>query len=125
MKKLTVFLLLPVLLCGCARKEAPTGPMCRVVTQIKVAATVDGQTNSKTYTDPEGMQSVLNYLRLMKKSKQTDIDPDSFRADSYEITLYYSDGQYNTYRQLHDGFLQIDGGSWQEIETKKMELLFP
>ena len=125
MKKLTVFLLLPVLLYGCARKEAPIGPMCRVVTQVEVSATVDGQTNSITYTEDREMQSVLNYLRLTKKRKKTDIDPDSFRADSYEITLYYSDGQYNTYRQLHDGFLQIDGGSWQEIETKKMELLFP
>ena len=125
MKKLASFLLLPLLLWGCVRREMPIGPMCRVVTQVQVAYTIDGQTQVKTYTDPEGMQSVLNYLRLVQKSNQTDIDPDSFRSDSYEITLFYSDGNRNTYRQLHDGFLQIDGGPWQRIETEKMELLFP
>lgn len=99
--------------------------MCRVVTQVKVASTIDGQTEETIYTDSKGMESVLNYLRLVKKTKPADIDPDSFRADSYEITLYYSDGQRTTYRQLHDGFLQTDGGTWQIIETEKMELLFP
>ena len=125
MKKLAVFLLLPFLLWGCTDRKLPTGPMCRVVTQIRVAYTIDGQTTSKTYTDSKEMESILNYLRLLKKGNKTDIDPDSFRADSFEITLYYSDGQHNTYRQLHDQLLQTDDGPWLKIETEKMELLFP
>ena len=125
MKKLAVFLLLSSLLWGCAKKEAPTGPMCRVVTQIRVAATVDGKASIQTYTEPREMESVLCYLRLLEKGSRADIDPDSFRADSYEITVCYSDGQHTTYRQLHDQLLQTDGGPWQTIKTEKMELLFP
>ena len=125
MKRLAVFLLLPFLLTGCSWQKMPAGPLCRVVTQVHINATVDGETGSITYTDPKGMESVLNYLRLLKKGNRTDIDPDSFRADSYEITLYYSDGQHTTYRQLHNDFLQTDGGAWKSIEGAKMQLLFP
>lgn len=125
MKKLAVFLWLPLLLWGCAKEEAPIGPMCRVVTQIRVSATVDGGASIKTYTQPREMESILCYLRLLEKGNRADIDPDSFRSDSYEITVYYSDGQRTTYRQLHDQLLQTDGGPWQVIEAEKMELLFP
>ena len=125
MKKLAVFLWLPVLLWGCAKEEAPIGPMCRVVTQIRVSATVDGGASIKTYTQPREMESILCYLRLLEKGNRADIDPDSFRSDSYEITVYYSDGQRTTYRQLHDQLLQTDDGPWQVIEAEKMEVLFP
>ena len=125
MKRLAVFLLLPLLLGGCAKKETPQGPLCRVVTEIRVVATIDGQTYLKTYTAPEQMHSALNYLRLLQKGKRADIDPDSFRSDSYEITVFYSDGQRTRYHQLHTDYLKIDDGHWQTIEGAKMELLFP
>ena len=124
MKKAVIFLL-PLLLWGCTSKDAPIGPMCRVVNQVRVTATVDGQTTENTYTEPEQIGSVLCYLRLLQKGNRTDIDPDSFRSDSFEITLFYSDGQQTTYRQLHTELLQIDDGPWQRIDGAKMELLFP
>ena len=124
MKKAVIFLL-PLLLWGCTSKDVPIGPMCRVVNQVRVTATVDGQTTENTYTEPEQIGSVLCYLRLLQKGNRTDIDPDSFRSDSYEITLFYSDGQHTTYRQLHTDYLQVDDGPWREIESVKMELLFP
>ena len=125
MKKMTVFLLLPWLLWGCSLRKIPTGPMCRVVTQVRVTATTNGQTTENIYTDSKEMESVLCYLRLLQKGKKADIDPDSFRADSYEITLCYSDGQSTLYRQLHNDFLQTDGGAWHRVEGGKIELLFP
>ena len=125
MKKIAVFLLLPMVLRGCGFREMPTGPMCRTVTQVQVTATAQGQTWENTYTDSTRMESVLCYLRLLQKGKKVDIDPDSFRADSYEIQVRYSDGQHTTYRQLHDDFLQVDGGAWETIHKAKMELLFP
>ena len=125
MKKMAIILLLPLLLCGCSRRRMPTGPMCRVVTQIQVSATIDGQTQVTTYTDYPKMEAVLSYLRLLEKGNRRDIDPDSFRADIYEITVFYSDGQHTTYRQLHDQLLQTDGGPWQIIKKAKLQLLFP
>ena len=99
--------------------------MCRVVTQIKVTAAAEGQTWENTYTDSLRMESVLCYLRLLKRGKTANIDPGSFRADRYEITLFYSDGQQTVYRQLHSDFLQLNDGVWKQIEGVKMELLFP
>ena len=125
MKKMVVFLLLPLLFGGCSQSKAPAEPMCRVVTQVGVAATINGEVYANTHTDSREMESVLCYLRLLQKGKKADIDPDSFRSDSYQITIYYSDGQSTTYRQLHTDFLQIDDGPWQTIDGAKMELLFP
>ena len=125
MKKMAVFLVLPFLLWGCTWRKMPTGPMCRVVTQVRVAATTNGQTTERIYTDSKEMESVLCYLRLLQKGKKADIDPDSFRSDSYEITVSYSDGQHTVYRQLHNDFLQTDGGAWHRVTAGKMELLFP
>ena len=124
MKKLAVFLLLPFLLCGC-RQKMPLGPMCRVVTEIRVSATADGHTVNKNYTGSKEMESVMCYLRLLEKGRQVDIDPDSFRSDSYEITVFYSDGAFTVYRQLHDQLLQIDGGPWRLVQKAKLQLLFP
>ena len=125
MKKMAVFLLLPFLLCGCFQRKMPEGPLCRVVTQVQVIATAGDQTWERTYTDSPRMESALCYLRLLQKGRPVDIDPDSFRADSYEITVFYSDGQHTTYRQLHNEFFQTDGGKWSRIEGAKLELLFP
>ena len=125
MKKMAVFLLLPFLLWGCSFRKLPEGPLCRVVTRVQVTATAQGHTWENTYTDSTRMESVLCYLRLLRKGRPADIDPDSFRADSYEITVFYSDGQSTTYRQLHRDFLQIDDGAWARIDGAKMELLFP
>ena len=125
MKKMAVFLLLPFLLCGCTWRRIPTGPMCRVVTQVQVKATAEGQSWENTYTDSPRIESVLCYLRLLKEGKSSAIDPDSFRSDTYEITLFYSDGQRTTYRQLYRDFLQKDEGPWKKIEGAKIELLFP
>ena len=125
MKKLAVFLVLPLLLWGCSWRKMPAGPMCRVVTQVRVTAILGGQVYESIYTDSDKMESVLCYLRLLQKGKKTDIDPDSFRVDSYEITVHYSDGQHTVYRQLHRDFLQTDGGAWHRVTAGKMELLFP
>ena len=125
MKKLAVFLLFPFLLCGCTESKIPAGPMCRVVTQVQVAATIDGETYVRTYTDSPRMESVLCYLRLLERGRRSDIDPDSFRSDIFEITVFYSDGQQTGYRQLHDQLLQVDNGPWQIIKKAKLELLFP
>ena len=124
MRKMVVFLL-SVLLWGCAKSEIPQGPMCRVVTQVEVTATIDGEVYASTHTASKEMESVMCYLRLLQKGKKADIDPDSFRSDYYEITVSYSDGQQTVYRQLHRDFLQIDDGPWRTIDGAKIELLFP
>ena len=96
-----------------------------MVTHVQVAVTSNGLTHSVTYTEDPQIESVLCYLRLLEKGNRSDMDPDSSRANIYEITVFYSDGQHTIYRQLHDQLLQTDGGPWQIIQKAKLELLFP
>ena len=90
-------------------------PGNRVVTEIQIAANRNGQTQSRSYTDPEDMSEILNYLRQLDPYYKADIDPDTFRSEQWEITLYYSDGNTTTYRQLcRDYFLK--DGVWRRIK---------
>ena len=115
-----------ILLCSQLHPGYPTQPPknVQVVTQIRLQATHDAKTVEKTYTDEESMVAILNYLRLLDPYEQDFIDPSTFRADAYEITLCYSDGTRRTYRQLYDEYLQKDGGPWKKIEGQS-GLLFP
>ena len=114
MKRLAGIIFLILLLSGCSR-EVPTGPLCRVVTQIQITSLHEGQTLTGIYTDPKEMASILNYQRLLDPYVTADIDPDTFRTDTYEIIVTYSDGAYTTYRQIHESYLQTDGSKWKHI----------
>ena len=86
----------------------------RVVTEIQVTAARDGKTQSRSYTSPEDMSEILNYLRLLDPYRKVDIDPDTFRSGQWEIILRYSDGDATTYRQLHRDYFLKDG-VWRQI----------
>ena len=90
----------------------------RVVTQIQITTVHDGQSTVKTYTGDDELESVLTYLRLTEPTVTTEYEPDSFRSDSYTFTLYYSDGNHTTYRQIYHDYLQKDSGPWQRIDAK-------
>ena len=98
--------------------DTPANPQLqaenRVVTEIQIAATKNGQTRSRSYTDPEDMAEILNYLRLLDPYHKTDIDPDTFRSEQWEIILHYSDGNAASYRQLYRDYFLKDG-VWRKI----------
>ena len=87
----------------------------RVVTQVQVSATHLGRTQVRAYAQPQDMEQVLTYLRLLDPYPQADIDPETFRSDTYEIVLYRSDGSTATYRQISQDFLQEENGPWYRI----------
>ncbi len=90
----------------------------RVVTQIQITTVHDGQSTEKVYTGDDELESILTYLRLTAPRVKTEYEPDSFRSDSYTFTLYYSDGEHTTYRQIYHDYLQKDSGPWQRIDPK-------
>ena len=127
MKKCTVLIL--ILLCstlsGCSRADTPQQPVCRVVTQIDVAAAHDGTVSYHTFTDSENMETLLNYLRQLHPGTTTDIEAGTFRTDAYEITVSYSDGNQTTYYQIYNDFLKKDHGAWKQVDTDQGATLFP
>lgn len=88
----------------------------RVVTQIDVAATQAGEIFQFHYTEPEKMQTILQYLRRLEPDQFTPITPDTFRTDAYEICLTLSDGSQTVYHQIYNEYLQKNGGPWQSID---------
>ena len=101
---------------GCKQKGSSTS-VC-VVTGIDVKATGQNQTLHRCYTQNSNMSSVLNYLRLLDPYISVELDPDTFRSQTYEIIVTYSDGNHTVYRQIHDDYFQENDGLWKRIDPK-------
>ena len=112
------------LLSSCRAGQSHTS-MPRVVTQISVISTHEGAIQHHVYTTPAKMKILLNYLRRLDPYGDTDIEPDTFRTDAYEITLFYSDGQSSIYRQIYDQYLQENDGPWKRINPADGGYLLP
>ena len=124
-RKLILFLaLLSCLLPGCHEKDLSES-VSRIVTQVSVVSTNEGQLYEKIYTAPEKMKVMLNYLRLLDPYTATNIEPDTFRTDAYEITVSYSDGTNTIYRQIYNQYLQEDDGAWKRIDPVHGSALLP
>ena len=107
-------MVLVLCLCGCAEKKQVQ--TIRVVTGITVTAIRDRELTRKQIADSEEMETVLNYLRRLDPYFPTEISPDSFRTDAYEISISYSDGENTVYRQIYDQYFQVSDGSWRKID---------
>ena len=93
-------------------------PEIRVVTAIHIETTAEEFPESQTVTDPEMLKAFMYYLRKLDPYTATDIDPDSFRADSAHLTVEYSDGNNTHYTQLYTDYLKTDDGPWKKIDPE-------
>ena len=103
---------------------APAPETNRVVTQIEVTVFQNDQTTSQIYTESGQMEAILTYLRMTQPTTVVQIEPDTFRSDSYTFTVHFSDGSQNIYHQIYHDFLQKNAGRWRRIDPKA-DLLFP
>ena len=118
-----LILLSSFLSAGYSADPPPAAPV-NVVTEIRVSVVHEGEVSQVSYTDSQTMKAILTYLRVLDPRGKFEFDPDTFRSDTYEFTLCYSDGTQTTYRQIHNEYLQKDDGIWQRI-SQKAGLLFP
>lgn len=114
-----VCLLLAVILAGTGLSGCHIGQrddhVCRVVTEIRVEHRVGDASSSRHYSDPEKMELFLTYLRLLKPAASAKTDPEEIAADSYHITLRFSDGSEKNYHQRGDRYLSVDYQPWREV----------
>ena len=115
MKRIWIFAVLACMLSGCGGTQLNAKPV-RVVTQIRVTGTENGYTWEKSFSRAEEMDAILLLLRQLQPGKPENIDPESFRADGFEMTVSYSDGNCTVYRQLFHHYLQIDGADYRPIQ---------
>lgn len=121
MKKLAILTALVFVLVGCGR-EAET-PVYRVVTGIEVEYRQQAQVIRRTYHKPASMESILNYLRILKPFGP--VYPQGNFDSGCRITLHFSHGPDSVYIQQGQKYLQKDGGEWQTVDASRASLLYP
>ena len=124
MRLIQYLLILLTAFLGPSHNAAPVPETNRVVTQIEVTVIRNGKTTNTVYSDDSQMEAILTYLRMTQPTAAIQMDPDSFRSDSYTFTVQFSDGSQNIYRQIYHDLLQKNTGRWQRIDPKA-DLLFP
>ena len=115
MKKLFVFILLSILLCGC------TGPSEQHQMKWVTRITADYQKGAirlhRDFTDDEKIRPILDYFRTLSPyGTAQSLPQDGLYA---QVTIYYSDGSQKVYEQQGDAFLRKNGGVWQNIDPEK------
>lgn len=112
---------------GCTRRHTlkDTDAYLRLVVRVDVTGQREGEVLEKTYIHQEKTEAILNYLRLIKQRGPASVDPEQFSGDSYTITLHFSDGHKQVYRQHANRFLSTDSQPWRNIESEHAEYLYP
>ena len=120
-KFLVLFILMALCLCGCAKVEkAP-----RLVTRIEVTAYREEDTLHRIYTTPEKMESILYYLRTLRRVGNAGTDPEKLKGDYFVIRLDFSNGDNRVYYQAVNQYLSIDAHRWFAIDPERAEKLYP
>lgn len=119
MKKFTVLFFLfcfsAIVLTGC-HSASEKASLCRVVTQVDIDCQHQDVPIRRHYTDTQKMEWVLLYLRLLKPMGKPKQDPDTIDADVYLITVHYSDGSQNLYKQKDHRYFSKGTHPWQTID---------
>lgn len=90
----------------------------RVVAEITVAWTEEGDAFQRRYSGQGEMNKMLHYLRHLDPAE--DSVPEEMPAGpSYDIRLLLSDGSTVQYVQKSLFYLQKDSGPWQRIDPEE------
>lgn len=117
-KRFVLFCFSVLIMSGCGKNDAQTSPLCRVVTQVDIACRREDLLIQRFYTDPEKMESVLLYLRLLKPLGKPETDPEPLYKDVYKITVHLSDGKKRIYRQKAHRYFSKDSRTWEKIDPE-------
>ena len=121
MKRTVLLLILCGLLWGCEKKE--DSPVHRVVTGVEVEYRQGDKVLNRSYTKMESVQSVLNYLRILKPFGP--VIPTEKSIDGCRITVHFSHGPDTVYLQQGNSYLCCNGGDWESIDSNRATLLYP
>ena len=119
---LFLFCISALIMPGCAQTHTP--PITRVVTQVDISCERETLLLHRHYTDPQKMESVLLYLRLLKPIGTPQPPPEISDGALYEIILSLSDGSQRHYRQLDHRYFSKDAGPWMLIDPEQAAGLY-
>ena len=111
--KLAILLGLAILLCGCAMPKTQAHQP-RLVTKMQIA----WKDATLTLTQPEKIEAVLSYLRLLPYKQMSIPDPILLESPGVEITLTYLDGRKRYILQKGANYISRDKGPFGPINGK-------
>lgn len=121
-RKICTVIALCFALCGC-QKDVPQKP--RLVTGVHISGIHQDAPVDVFYSQPEKMETILYYLRTLEDLGKPDTDPERIKGDRFKISLQYSDGSHQLYRQQADRFLSRNDHPWYKVDPRKASLLYP
>lgn len=109
MKKILIFLFLSILfalISACGNAVPASRVPDRVVTGIDVYCQKPTCVVTRRYTQPEKVQTVLTYLRLLRPIGPMLLPPEARQGDLYEIVVHLQDGGYRIHRQYSAQYVE-------------------
>ena len=118
MKHLTIllFFAFALILPGCAGSRDPYIPPSRVVSSVDIYCQKPSGNLSRHYTDPEKIEAILHYVRLLDPNGPTPVTEDAAQSASYEIVVHLQDGGIRIHRQQGDSFAALHRRYWGRID---------
>ena len=112
-----------VILSGCTRNHA-VNSHCLIATKIDIVAQHEKALIHRHYTDPEKMESVLLYLRLLKPIGKPQISSDEITDDIFLITVHLSNGEKRYYRQAEHRYFTENDFPWFTVDPGQAAKLY-
>ena len=124
MKKLClIFLMFSLfMITGCGSKNTNKNSST-LVTKIDIVYSQHDTTDTRIYTNPEKMEVILLYLRLLRPTGTPQADPEQFQDDVFKITLHFADGHERIYRQRANRFLSAGEKAWYTVNPDHAQVL--
>jgi hypothetical protein len=113
-RSLLLFLLFPVLLTGCRKREIARSEL--VVTGIDITCTANNQEYLFSYRQNQKIEAVLSYLRIAKCRGTPELQPEYLPGEVYQIKVLLSDGTSRIHLQKADRYLRRHGSRWEKLE---------
>ena len=126
-KLIICILLLLVIVSGCSQIHTPENdaPGIQMAVRVDVRCQRDGTSFERSYTQPEKLEAMLLYLRLLKPEGRVEVNPEVFSGPHSEITVHLSGGEKRVYRMRCDSFLSVDAKPWQHVDPEHAADLYP
>lgn len=107
-----------LLFSGCASAPAGSGHESAPADVVKMTVTTLPESDSlaRTYTSPEKIAAVMDYLDGLALTDQFPEDPDQYGGQSILLSVWRADGTRQEYVHFGNLFLRQDGGDWKKMK---------
>ena len=122
-KLIFLFLSFAIIVTGCGTNHTPSSRY-RAVTQVDIVTRYEHTLIRRHYTDPQKMEAVLIYLRLIKPIGKPPQDPLQLDEDVFLIAVHLSDGNIRYYRQAAHQYFSREDQSWMAIDPSLAARLY-